>query len=524
MTEEKIQRQFPKAIFGVFLLGLAIRLFAYRYTYIINPDGVLYIHQARAIYYGQWEKIISCALSYLPNYSIFIAGVYVFLNHWVTAAKTVSLLFGSAALVPLYFLSKCFFEEKISVLATLLFAVIPVLVGRSVDVVREPVCWFFLVLGLYLFVSRIHQNKYRLFLFLSCVSYLMAAWARIEAVLFIVVSCFYIVVVNQERRLEKLAIFVAPFLLVVVLSFSVVEISGQPVNYLHRADEVGTKLRLAISQYQKLRTELTVLAGQYQDGFLEFFVPEARKNVWLIAFGTLLNRVLEAFFYPLFLIFAIGLGGAWGRIKEDRRVLYFALLAASGLILLYVHTLHTWMLYYRNMAIVIFPCLVFAGFGLERIVRYLQSRFGLKESLAVTIVCLLILVSALPKNLKPRASDQRIFREIGQVIASREGNTQEIAVATSSHVIRWISFYANLDFQGAPCPERYSGLAENVGDNYDQFVQKLKQREIRYFLWVEHQWPNNTFDFIATRNVEDFTEVGYWHHPGTGKLILFEVT
>ena len=113
--------------------------------------------------------------------------------------------------------------------------------------------------------------------------------------------------INQERRLKKLAIFLTPILLVVILSLPVVMISEQPVSF-HRSGELGTKISGAIAQYQRLRNELAELAGHHQDDFLEFFLPEARKNIWLIAFGTLLNRMLEAFFYPLFLIFAIGLG------------------------------------------------------------------------------------------------------------------------------------------------------------------------------------------------------------------------
>ncbi|MBA7662508.1 hypothetical protein ES703_70537 [subsurface metagenome] len=66
------------------------------------------------------------------------------------AAKSVSLIFGTMTLVPLYFLLKRFFDESIGLLVLLIFALIPVFIDRSVDVVRGPIFWFFSVLGLYL--------------------------------------------------------------------------------------------------------------------------------------------------------------------------------------------------------------------------------------------------------------------------------------------------------------------------------------------------------------------------------------
>jgi len=174
----------------IILLGFAIRLFSFHYTYIINPDGVLYIHQARAIYYGIKDSILTCSMSYLSNYSILIVLAYKIFGDWVAAAKSVSLFFGTITLIPLYFLLDRFFKKEITVLTTLVFALIPIFVAKSVDVVRDPIYWFFSVLGLYLFVSQIEKRNY-LYLILSSLCFLMAAWARIEAILFVLASFIF---------------------------------------------------------------------------------------------------------------------------------------------------------------------------------------------------------------------------------------------------------------------------------------------------------------------------------------------
>jgi len=265
---------------------------------------------------------------------------------------------------------------------------------------------------------------------------------------------------------------------------------------------------------------LKELATHHHDSILGDFLPKARNLIWLIALGFVVKYTVVAFFYPFFFIFVIGLGGIREKIKNDHRVFYFSLLVISGLSLLYIHIIDDWIMQYRFLAIVIFPSCIFLGFGLERILRFLQVRFALKESIALIVVALLILVSGLPKNLKARETDKAIFRQIGELIAKREGNHRVIKVAAaSSKVHKWVSFYANLKYPGVFCAQD-SGT---IGEDYSQFVKHLIQNEIRYFLWEENRWPAEKIDFIHTQYRQDFKELGRWHHPDTERIILFEV-
>jgi len=505
----------------IILLGFAIRLFSFHYTYIINPDGVLYIHQARAIYYDLKDSILTCSMGYLSNYSILIVLAYKIFGDWVVAAKSVSLFFGTITLVPVYFLLNRFFKKEITLIATLIFALIPVLVDKSVDVIRDPVYWFFSVLGLYLFVSQIEKRNY-LYLMLSSLCFLVAAWARIEAALFIVVSFLYIIFVRQDRKIQRASIFAIPVVLVVLLGMFGLMISDMSVDDLHRGYEIKTKFSAPVIEYKNLRQTLAELRNQPLDENLRAFLHKARNLVWLISLGTLVRYAVKAYFHPFFLIFIIGLGGIWARIKRDNHILYLALIAASALILLYMHVLHTWMMFTRFFAIFIFPSFIFVGFGLEKIIHFFRSRFHLKESIALSILCLLILICALPKNLKPREADKLVFKRIGELIAEREGNSQVITIA-APHSIRWISFYANVKYKGAPCPERNHAIENIIGKNYGEFVQNLKRRGIRYFLWEEKHWPKESAYLIKGGNMKDFIKLGNWSHPDTGNLILFKV-
>lgn len=507
----------------IMILGFVVRLFAYHYTLIINPDGALYINQARALYYGEWGNVVSCSMGYLSIYPLLIAGVYAILHDWVIAAKSISLLFGSMTLVPLYLLLRRFCERKISALGTLIFAVTPVFVDRSADVVRDPIYWFFLVLGLYLFVRHMDSRRYGTFLFLSCLAFLVAGWARIEAVLFIIVSCGYLLVLRRENRLKKLGAFVLPVVFVLLIVVSSILVLDAPAMDVLRIGEIGEKLYAPIIEYGELRVYLAEIADQPTMSTFEFFLQSARRLVWFVALGTLLIYTIKAFFYPFFLIFIVGLGGIWTRIRRDPSVSYLFLLSVAALILLYFHILQSWVIAARFFALFILPSFIFIGFGLEKIIHLIRSRLKIKETAVFTLICALVLAVSLPKILKPRELDKVVFKRIGELIGEREGNGQPIPIVASLNTIRWISFYANLDYPGVACPQPYDDFTRIVGTDYRQFTRNLKKRDTRYFLWEEKRWPAKEFDFVKRKDPKRFFEVGRWSHPDTGQMILFEV-
>jgi hypothetical protein len=148
--------------------------------------------------------------------------------------------------------------------------------------------------------------------------------------------------------------------------------------------------------------------------------------------------------------------------------------------------------------------------------------------MALSILCLLILVCALPKDLKSREADKTIYREIGEWLAHREGNHREIRIVKSLRTPDWSAFYANLNYRGAPCPRTHFGMEpesfdEVVFKDYEVFIGYLKRNHIPYFLWEEKVWPIDGFDFLNQRKPDDLEKLGSWHHPDAGKIILYRV-
>ena len=195
----------------VLILGFVIRLYSLSSIPIFNPDGFLYIQQAKALYYKLFGSVLSC-YEYLSNYPIFIAMSYKIFGNWVTAAQCVSLFFGTMTLIPSYWLVRRFFSETTSSIAMLCLALVPPFILVSRDVLRGPVYWFFSMMGLYLFILSIEKRN-RLYPLLSSICFIMGTWARIEGNLFIFVSLIFLLLSKHERRWQSLLYFTIPFIL-----------------------------------------------------------------------------------------------------------------------------------------------------------------------------------------------------------------------------------------------------------------------------------------------------------------------
>jgi len=503
-------------------LGFVVRLFSFHYTAMMNPDGTLYIHQARAIHYGLWDAVNTCNLRYLSIYSILIAGTYQIVGDWIMAGKIISLTFGTLTLVPLYLLAQRFFDGMISALVTLIFALTPIFIDRSADIVRDPVYWFFLMLGLYLFVIQL--DRYRpLLLILSCCAFLVATWARIEAIVYIPVTIFFILLAVRDRKLQRLLVFCSPLIVILCLVIiGQILQGGDSIRYF-RFSDIPMKLHASFAHYEDLRSQLRELGTTPPLGIRPEFFDNVRAILWFVGLGAILQHAMEAFFYPFFAFFIIGLIVGCRTIRKDIRTLYLFVLSVAALVLLYMYIFTGWAMENRYFALLIYPSCIFMAHGLEKTMLFLKARFAWRNYVVYTLLVALILAFGLGKNLKAREEDKLVFRHIGEFIAQADATERERNVLTTDHSKVWISFFANLPLDGAPCPDKYHHWQRLIGIDYETFLRTLRKHDVHYFVWVEKRWPRDRFDFLANRRSEDFRQMHSWHHWDTGRIILFQV-
>ncbi len=514
----------------IVLAGLAVRILVAWLTAVVNPDGTLYIHQARAVYYGLWDQLTSCdyGIVHVSNYPFLIAGAYALIGDWVAAAKSISILFGALTIVPIYLLARRFFDRRISWLTALSYALIPELAFSSAQVLRDPIFWFFLSLGLYFFILALEREDGRgagPYLALAALAFLVAAWARIEAVLFIGLSAGFLLLPGQPGKLRSLISFVGPLALTAAAALAWLSLTDHSAGPVIPQDGM-TILTQPLSRLLELRQTLFDLRYNPPAGLTPDFLTWAGDTIWLIALAAVVHTTMETFFYPFFGLALIGLIGLGFKLKTDRRVLYLSLLAGLSLIALYIGVIATWFTIRRYWVLVILASFVFLGFGLENALAYLGSRFRIAGKTAAAIACAAIVLVSLPKSLVPHETDKAVYKDIGLTVARMEGSGRAISIVATgpSSALSWAIFYANLDYRGAPCPRPDEAvLASFRGKNGSELVGKLKAGEVDYFLWLERQWPAAAAFLAEGDPPAGLTEVGRWSHPDNLRMILFRV-
>jgi len=502
----------------VIVLGFIIRLYSLSSIPIFNPDGFLYIQQAKALYYKLFGSVLSC-YEYLSNYPIFIAVSYKIFGDWVTAAQCVSLFFGTMTLIPSYWLVRRFFSETTSSIALLCLALIPPFILVSRDVLRGPVYWFFSMMGLYLFILTIEKRN-RLYPLLSSICFIMGAWARIEGGLFIFVSLIFLLLNKHERRWQSLLYFTIPFILLCTIFGIFLYFADLDILPMLKLERIMTRPTNFFLKYGELRQNLKDLAETIPFDSSDYFLPKVRNLIWLIALGTLSVQIVETLFYIFFFILVVGIAASIRQIPKDSRLIYLSILSVSALIVLYSQIIFNWAMASRFTILFVFPAFVFMGAGIEKIAAFLSKRFNFKNAVSYAVICLIILIVALPKTLRANyAKDKLIYKEIGQFISKREKSRRVVSVACAFKRVRSVHFYANLHYRGAPCFDDKAILRQSDSST----LLFIRKRSYDYFIWDEKGWNQRGLNEFMKDPDQAFSKIRAWQSSKRGRLVLYEV-
>lgn len=515
-------RYSARMIYWIIMSGAAIRSIAAIYTCVINPDGMVYIQQAKAIYHGDWQLLRSC-MPFVSSYPFLIAAAYGVLPSWIDSARLISLVFGSLTLVPLYFLVRRFTDEWTACLSVLLYAFMPVLVGTSADLVRDPICWFFLVSGLYFFVRQLENDGTYLkrfsYLASSYILFMLAGWARPESLIVLVFSYFFALVYFFSSKQKKYLLLVASSLLLFVVPLAAGAMIFDPSFYTYYSEAAASKLPASFASYQNLRQQLEVLARSLDPEAQRSFLFKVKNLVWLVDLGVLMGNSVAGIFYPYILFFVLGFFGVTTRIKNDPRVVYLCILVVLGYGLLFLHVLQFWYFEHRFLYIIILPGSILGAFGIGQIIRFGHVKLGLRFSVVVILITVYILTFGLGKNIKKRDEDKLVFFEIAEYISELEKphNALVPVLTHDSSSLKLVPFYLNLNLSRGFCPRYSIPAIKNEGDFFEYFMAN----DIKYFIWDEKNWSKTRIDIHSDRFLLIFRELKQWENEELGTIILF---
>jgi hypothetical protein len=508
----------------VFAGGLAVRIYSAALRCIINPDGAQYIYQAGAIFNGNWSDLLACKLTYVSPLPFLIAASFGLFRDWIIAAQAVNVLLGWATLFPLFLLLRRFTDNSVSILTVLIFALMPVLVEGSGDVLRGPLFWFCLSMGLLMFVRQWDEpaltGRFRIDILLSSLFFLLASWTRIEGLALFAASALYLAISRHDAKMQRILIFVSPVLLIGLGAASILIASGKDPETVLHLKQVLQEPTQFLSQYADLNNQIAS-AYSRERGIYGEFLRRSKEILGFIPVISIVYNILEGIFYPFAIVFFIGFGGLIKRSRQDRRVGYLLCLTLAGLIVLYIHILQVWILAYRFLAICIFPGCILIANGIERIMGYLQSRRHWRRATTIGAISTFLILFGLPKSLKPEEQDKIVYRQAAQTIAAENeaGQVARVGAVTSSRAFEWVLLYAHRKDSIIPCAR---GMITDITVSYDSFVKQLDESGVRYFFYEDRFWPKKGFELADALYRQDFRILGRWRHPDSKAFILFK--
>ena len=516
------QRNIRIGLFLIAALAAAVRCYIWYMSPVVNPDGVLYIHQARNFFEGRWGELTSCGLSFFSIYPVLTAMLYPALQDWVISARIISILFGTLTVFPVYLAARKVTRRKTALLAAVIFAVLPGAAGAAGQVVRDLVCWFFIAWGLVFFLHQDGRERFRVCLFLSCSAFLLASWARVESLVFVAASILYLVFFGGNKRVMRTIFFLLPVAGAVVLGIIMLETAGIDVAQAFRLREVAEKMSAPFLSYASLRKDLRALSTGMEGAPLEGFISHARHSVWFIGLFSLFNSILRALLYFYGILLAAGL---WKLVASPLRVkghLYSIVLSFCSFILLYFHLIHVWVMDTRFVMIFVIAAFPLIASGIDAFDEALFRKTALSAKRSYIFLLAGIMLLGIWNDYGFSERDKMVFRQIGEKISEDSPSGRRNIVAASQVSMRWISFYANAKAVDPPCPQPGWDLKTIAEAGYASFVGNLKSLGASYLVWDELHWPRNGFDLLKEMYPNDFKEMGRWTHPSTGEMILFK--
>ena len=444
------------------LLGLALllRLIPLFREPLINPDGITYILQAKALYLHETKKVLEF-YAYPTNLAYLISGVFHLIGDWVLSARLVSLCFSLATTVPLYFFSRLFWTRATAVTITAFYVVSPLFVELSVNIIRGPEFWFLLCLGLFCFCRflKTDQANWRLLCF-TAISFLLAGWSRIEGILPLIMTGGWLLLHPKSRKFSNIIAYFLPLILITCGFMNLMDlgiIHALPHGISYRAVD-------SINRFLGLRSALTILHNSPPCGAVPYFFSEVKQFLWLLGLGVSANSILKTFGALFFLVTIFGFAKTENSYPtpagRQPALTFLILLILSGVIIIYIQVLLNWCGCERFVAMIYFPGLIFAGYGCNQILNRLEHSLpGTRPQIYLLVFLLLI---SLPKTLtRSHLSRSAVFKEAGEILKNRRQPAAGLKLGATSDKIIFTHFYACLDLPATRNPWSNCTILEN---------------------------------------------------------------
>ena len=441
----------------LFLVALGVRLIALQQNYVIAQDGVLYIKMAQLYSAGQYHHEIFREYPYYAVFPLFILASHKLFGDWILAGQWVSALCGALTVIPLYFLARRIFDEKVALLTATFYIICPNLVRYSAEVLRDIPFVFFYTTALWLAYRGIKAGRL-FFIGLAGVFIALSSSLRIEGLTLLAVFFIFFPWHNSKNHIRwvkgltafgvllvgtlSILIFVSVFLTQkgVTLGSSHILMAKNVLSLRILEDQTITDLEKEVEE-----------KGISQVGKDFFYLAREHR---IVLFSSHVVYKIVKVFNILFLLFVFGL-----LIRRQIRYRHDEFL----LVPLYVVFVLVFVIYLkktnylstRHVFSLVVPSLIWSGVGFvefkERVALWIKGKdFPLREWVTRWITPLLLLIICIPllsMAWTPHRKDKVELKEIGLWL---KHNGQAHSIIIGQLDFSRLAFYADGDFIQLP--------------------------------------------------------------------------
>ncbi len=436
--------------FILFFSALALRLYSALAPGIIVPDGIMYINTAKLIDAGEWGKIAQ--YSFYNLYPFLIAIFHKVIPDWELSARILSVLSGSLAVVPFYWVIKRLFDTKLAVAASIFFVISPRLIEYSSNVIREPVFWLFSLSALCAAAAGM-QKKQPVFMVLSALFTGLSAFTRMEGLAVIPVVMFWVFWQYRVERTFSLSTFIV-YTMIFIISFPILFLS--PLIFVKgrlghwELGHIGSKIPQILSTGNKTTEE--AFRKNVEDS--DVVTRAVAGNKYLVFFWQPIFKFFRSYHVLFILLFIVGVTRRKIVPFNSRELLIWSWwLAFFAVSLVYVSKIYY--LSTRHGMLMGLPALLWVAAGFYEIGGILEKwgagvKFVIpgrwKNGIAILTMAVICLV-VLPSSLSWPGADKVELKKAGTCLKQMGYSNRKIAVEGR---LNRLGFYSGAEYVTVP--------------------------------------------------------------------------
>lgn len=406
-------------------------------TFVIARDGTRFIAMARAIGRADYDAII--AEQYHPLYSYLIYAANFLAKDWIVAAKFVSITMGTLTVIPLFFIARRIFNDKIAKITIFLYAIHPYAVRFSADALSETTYIFFLLFAVWAIHSCVTGERKVLMAVLAGFFTGCAYLTRPEGIGVLFAASVFVMLSVSKNKLKRVVI-----LLIILFSFAVVS-SPYICLIKNKTGEWRITTKKSIKNFVPKIIKNQIFGTLLYAENIDSIESSKRENTKIENFKktmSMLNTFVKTCHPALLIFLLIGIFFCRKKLRRDQKMMVYILFVLSGL---YFYILYKLSLSHyiskRHALPIVMLLLPFVGGGIDFICS-LSERF---KSKFLWIILLILSIILATKTFKPQRANKRYIRELANWIIINSD-------AKSGYVVddARIPFYAKVNFKVMP--------------------------------------------------------------------------